>query len=109
MSEDTSRARANVPKRLQYRFDAFVAVFDQAFEKSDIITAYVKSAARLAFDLSAPTLVNCQDRAVGANQSDLLDQAINDFLNLLKIETVTGIVLGLRSGCTRSSNVHWPP
>src|SRR5436190_17647361 len=46
--KDSPRAGANILKRLQNRFDAFVAVFDQAFQKRDIVTADVKAGARLA-------------------------------------------------------------
>src|SRR5215204_2743416 len=42
-SVSTLRSRTNISKGLQNRSDAFVAVFDQAFQKRDIVTAYMKS------------------------------------------------------------------
>jgi hypothetical protein len=59
VSKNTPRAGANISKGPQDRFDAFVAVFDQAFQERDIVTAYVKSGARLSLDLSAPPVVDC--------------------------------------------------
>jgi len=82
VSKGTPRAHANVSERLQNRFDAFVAAFDQTFQEREIVATYVKSGARLAFNLPAPTVVDCENRAVAAYQCDLLYQPINDFLNL---------------------------
>ena len=84
--------RGYVPERLQDRFDAVVAVFDQACQERDIVAAYVKSGTRLAFDLPAPTVVYRHDCAVAADQRDLLHQSVDDFLDLLEIDIVAHCV-----------------
>src|SRR5215204_1212215 len=53
-SVSSLRARADISEGPQDRFDPFVAVFDQAFQKRGIVPAYMKSGVRLAFDLLAP-------------------------------------------------------
>ena len=64
--------------------DPLVAIVDQAGQITEIISADPKARARLPFHLPAPAPVNCAYRSVGANQSDLLDEPIDDFLNFLK-------------------------
>ena len=67
----------------------------------------MKAGASLAFDLPAPAVIDCEDGAITADEGNLLDQAINDFLNLLKIDTLIGFVLGIRAGCVGTGDdVH---
>ncbi len=62
----------------------------------------MKSGARLAFAFVTPTIIDSDDRAVAADQRDLLDWSFDNFLNLLDIHTVIGFVLP-RGSITRDT------
>ena len=65
----------------------------------------MKPPARLPFDLPTPAVIDGQDPAIAGDQRHLLDQAINDFLNLFKMETVIEIDLGFRTA-SLGSGLH---